>query len=46
MKVATVSIAGERRVGRLTDDGRSIAPFDLPLAEANEGMLAIVERSP
>ena len=24
MKVATVSIAGERRVGRVTDDGRSI----------------------
>ena len=27
MKVATVSIAGERRVGRVTDDGRSIAPY-------------------
>jgi 2-keto-4-pentenoate hydratase/2-oxohepta-3-ene-1,7-dioic acid hydratase in catechol pathway len=44
MKVATVAIAGERRVGRLTDDGRSIAPFDLPLAEANEGVLALVGR--
>jgi hypothetical protein len=27
MKVATVSIAGERRVGRVTDDGRSIARY-------------------
>ena len=39
MKVATVSIAGERRVGRVTDDGRSLAPFDLPLAEAQDGVL-------
>jgi 2-keto-4-pentenoate hydratase/2-oxohepta-3-ene-1,7-dioic acid hydratase in catechol pathway len=44
MKVATVSIAGERRVGRVTDDGRSIAPFDLPLAEAQDGVLALVRR--
>ncbi len=27
MKVATVSIAGKRRVGRVTDDGRSLAPY-------------------
>jgi 2-keto-4-pentenoate hydratase/2-oxohepta-3-ene-1,7-dioic acid hydratase in catechol pathway len=45
MKVATVSIAGERRVGRVTDDGRSIAPFDLPLAEAQDGVLALVRRN-
>jgi hypothetical protein len=45
MKVATVSIAGEWRVGRLTDEGRSSAPFDLPLAEANESTLAIVEHA-
>jgi 2-keto-4-pentenoate hydratase/2-oxohepta-3-ene-1,7-dioic acid hydratase in catechol pathway len=44
MKVATVSIAGERRVGRITDDGRLIAPFDLPLAEAHDGVLALVRR--
>jgi Fumarylacetoacetate (FAA) hydrolase family len=44
MKVATVSIAGERRVGRVTDNGRSIAPFDLPLAEAQDGVLALVRR--
>ena len=44
MKVATVSIAGKRRVGRVTDDGRSITPFDLPLAEAQDGVLALVRR--
>jgi 2-keto-4-pentenoate hydratase/2-oxohepta-3-ene-1,7-dioic acid hydratase in catechol pathway len=44
MKVATVSIAGERRIGRVADDGRSIAPFDLPLAEAQDGVLALVRR--
>jgi 2-keto-4-pentenoate hydratase/2-oxohepta-3-ene-1,7-dioic acid hydratase in catechol pathway len=27
MKVATVSIAGKRRVGRVTDDGRLLAPY-------------------
>jgi 2-keto-4-pentenoate hydratase/2-oxohepta-3-ene-1,7-dioic acid hydratase in catechol pathway len=27
MKVATVSIADERRVGLVTDDGRSITPY-------------------
>jgi 2-keto-4-pentenoate hydratase/2-oxohepta-3-ene-1,7-dioic acid hydratase in catechol pathway len=44
MKVATVSIAGERRVGQVTEDGRSIAPFDLPLAEAQDGVLALIRR--
>ena len=44
MKVATVSIAGERRVGQVTEDGRSIVPFDLPLAEAQDGVLALIRR--
>jgi 2-keto-4-pentenoate hydratase/2-oxohepta-3-ene-1,7-dioic acid hydratase in catechol pathway len=44
MKVATVSIAGERRVGQVTDDGLSIAPFDLPLSEAQDGVLALIRR--
>ena len=44
MKVATVSIAGERRVGQVTDAGRSIAPFDLPLSEAQDGVLALIRR--
>jgi 2-keto-4-pentenoate hydratase/2-oxohepta-3-ene-1,7-dioic acid hydratase in catechol pathway len=51
MKVATVSIAGERRVGRVTDDGRSIAPYlkngDVVRIEIGIGVLEneIVERS-
>ncbi len=45
MKVATVSIAGERRVGRVTDDGAAIAPFDLSLAEARDGVLALIRQN-
>jgi hypothetical protein len=44
MKVATVSIAGKRRVGLVIDDGRSFTPFALPLAEAQDGVLALVRR--
>jgi 2-keto-4-pentenoate hydratase/2-oxohepta-3-ene-1,7-dioic acid hydratase in catechol pathway len=44
MKVATVSIAGERRVGQVIDDGLSIAPFDLPLSEAQGGVVALIRR--
>jgi hypothetical protein len=44
MKVATVAIVGERRDGRVTGDGRSLAPFDLPLTEAQDGVLALVRR--
>jgi 2-keto-4-pentenoate hydratase/2-oxohepta-3-ene-1,7-dioic acid hydratase in catechol pathway len=42
MKVATVSVAGERRVGRVSDDGKSIAPFDLSVSEAQDGVLALI----
>jgi 2-keto-4-pentenoate hydratase/2-oxohepta-3-ene-1,7-dioic acid hydratase in catechol pathway len=45
MKVATVSVAGERRVGRIAKDGRSIAPFDLTLSEALDGILALIRRN-
>ncbi|MDQ0313642.1 fumarylacetoacetate hydrolase family protein [Amorphus orientalis] len=45
MKVATVSIAGERRVGEVSADGQSIAPFDLPVAEADDGVLALIRRA-
>jgi 2-keto-4-pentenoate hydratase/2-oxohepta-3-ene-1,7-dioic acid hydratase in catechol pathway len=45
MKVATVSVAGERRVGRITKDGTSIAPFDLTLSEAQDGILALIRRN-
>jgi 2-keto-4-pentenoate hydratase/2-oxohepta-3-ene-1,7-dioic acid hydratase in catechol pathway len=45
MKVATVSIVGERRVGQLTQDGSALLPFDLPMAEAQDGILALIRRN-
>src|SRR3984957_15915617 len=45
MKVATVSIAGERRVGQITRDGTALLPFDLPISEAREGILALIRRN-
>jgi 2-keto-4-pentenoate hydratase/2-oxohepta-3-ene-1,7-dioic acid hydratase in catechol pathway len=45
MKVATVSVAGERRVGRISEDGTAIAPFDLPLSEAQDGIVALIRRN-
>jgi 2-keto-4-pentenoate hydratase/2-oxohepta-3-ene-1,7-dioic acid hydratase in catechol pathway len=45
MKVATVSIAGERRVGRITSDGTAITPFDLPVSETEDGIIALIRRN-
>jgi 2-keto-4-pentenoate hydratase/2-oxohepta-3-ene-1,7-dioic acid hydratase in catechol pathway len=45
MKVATVSVAGERRVGQIASGGVSIAPFDLTPYEAQEGILALIRRN-
>ena len=45
MKVATVLIAGERRVGRITEDDASLAPFDLPMSEGRHGILALIRRN-
>jgi len=42
MKVATVSVAGERRVGQITNNGAAIAPFDLSISEAEAGILAVI----
>jgi 2-keto-4-pentenoate hydratase/2-oxohepta-3-ene-1,7-dioic acid hydratase in catechol pathway len=42
MKVATVSVAGVRRVGQITEDGASIVPFDLPVSDAQAGILALI----
>jgi len=42
MKVATVSVAGVRRVGQITEDGASIVPFDLPVSDAQTGILALI----
>lgn len=45
MRVATFSVGGERRVG-LVDTARwSIAPFDLPAAEAEDGVVALIRRN-
>lgn len=44
MKLATVGVAGERRVGMVDETDGSFAAFDLPMAEAARGLLAIVGR--
>ena len=45
MRVATFSIAGERRVGLVDLDNETVAPFDLPVERAASGMLALIERN-
>ncbi|KAB2871196.1 MAG: fumarylacetoacetate hydrolase family protein [Bauldia sp.] len=45
MRVATFSVGGERRVGQVDPDARSIAPFDMPAQDAEEGIIAIVRRN-
>jgi 2-keto-4-pentenoate hydratase/2-oxohepta-3-ene-1,7-dioic acid hydratase in catechol pathway len=42
MKVATVSVAGERRVGQITKDQTSIAPFDLAFSQVQDGIPALI----
>ena len=44
MKIATVSITGQRRVGKITPDGTALAPFDLPISEVQDGILALIRR--
>ena len=45
MRVATFSIAGERRVGIVDLDSETVAPFDLPVERAASGLLALIERN-
>lgn len=45
MRVATFSIAGERRVGIVDLDSQSVAPFDIPVEEALSGVLALLRRN-
>src|SRR5882724_8291578 len=45
MRVATFSIAGERRVGQVDLDAQTIAPFDLAVDQAKAGILALIERN-
>lgn len=45
MRVATFSIAGERRVGLVDLDTQTIAPFDFTVDQAKSGILALIERN-
>ncbi|MBN9217920.1 MAG: fumarylacetoacetate hydrolase family protein [Mesorhizobium sp.] len=45
MRVATFSIAGERRVGLVDLDAQTIAPFDFSVEQARSGILALIERN-
>jgi 2-keto-4-pentenoate hydratase/2-oxohepta-3-ene-1,7-dioic acid hydratase in catechol pathway len=44
VKVATFTIGGERRVGRVDSVAATIAPFDLSADEASQGVVALVRR--
>ncbi len=43
MKVATFSIAGERRVGCVDLDRDVVSPFDFSIERAESGILALIE---
>lgn len=45
MRVATFSIAGERRVGLVDLEAQTIAPFDFPVDQVSTGILALIERN-
>lgn len=45
MRVATFQIAGERRVGMVDLATQTVAAFDLPITEAQAGLLAIIGRN-
>jgi 2-keto-4-pentenoate hydratase/2-oxohepta-3-ene-1,7-dioic acid hydratase in catechol pathway len=45
LRVATFSIAGERRVGIVDVQAAAVAPFDLPLDRAATGILALIDRN-
>lgn len=45
MKLASFSVAGERRVGVVDADARTVAPFDLSASEAARGVVALIERN-
>ena len=45
MKIATFSLAGERRVGQVDEVNQIIVPFDLPMAQAEKGILALIDQT-
>lgn len=42
MRIATFQIAGERRLGLIDTAAQTVATFDLPVAAAREGLLAVI----
>ena len=45
MRVATFTVGGERRVGRVDDIDCTVAPFDIPAADADAGVAALITRN-
>ena len=45
MRIATYVHAGRRTVGVVSDDGRTVTPFDLQDSDAARGALALIERA-
>ena len=45
MKIATYRVAGERRVGVVDEERQTVSPFDIPEAEAAQGVLALIDRA-
>jgi 2-keto-4-pentenoate hydratase/2-oxohepta-3-ene-1,7-dioic acid hydratase in catechol pathway len=44
MRVATFTVAGERRVGRVDEIDSTVAPFDLPADDADAGIATLIAR--
>jgi 2-keto-4-pentenoate hydratase/2-oxohepta-3-ene-1,7-dioic acid hydratase in catechol pathway len=44
VKIATYRVGGERRVGIVDDQRQTVSPFDLSGAEAEQGVLALIDR--
>ena len=45
MRIATYVHAGRRTVGAVSDDGRTVTPFDLQDSDATRGALALIDRA-
>lgn len=43
MRVATFTMAGERRIGQVDLAQRMVQPFDLPMSAAQEGVIGLIE---
>ena len=45
MKIATYRVGAERRVGLIDEERQTVSPFDIPEAEAQQGILALIDRT-